>query len=146
MILFDAYAVLALLTGEVAGPEVAELLRTAKGAAISAAGYAEVLDQLIRNIGTTIDDAVADLAELPLVVVQMDESISARAGILRAAHYHRTTCAISLADAILAATASVAGATVVTSDPHLLDVCELEAIGHHALPQSSGERWRPRRI
>ncbi len=55
----------------------------------------------------------------------------------RARHDHRTRCAVSLADCVVAEVARAANAPVATSNPHLLDVCHAENI---AFPRTSHSR------
>jgi len=61
--------------------------------------------------------------------------------MLRAQHYHRRTCAISLADCVAAETACATGSALATSDPHLLDTCHAEEITTNPLPDSTGNVW-----
>lgn len=56
-----------------------------------------------------------------------------RAATIRARHYHRASRRISLADAILVASASP-GDRIATADPDVLAVAEVEAITTIALP------------
>lgn len=144
MIILDSYAVLAFLRGEAAAPEVRSLLEADKRARLTVVGVAEVLDHLIRVVGVDEDEAALDLAQLDLLdPADLAEATAAAAGLLRARHYHRTRCAVSLADCIAAEVARNVGATLATSDPHLLDVCHLESIGSHPLTASNGQSWSP---
>ncbi len=143
MIVLDAYAVLAFLKGEPAAPEVRTLLQT-QPAVLSVVGVAEVLDHLVRIVGVDDEDAVLDLAQLGLFdPPTLDESTATAAGLLRARHYHRTRCAVSLADCIAAELTRHLDARLATSDPHLLDVCHRERIGVHPLTASDGTVWSP---
>ena len=75
-------------------------------AVLTVVGVAEVLDHLIRIVGVDEEEASLDLAELGLLEPQIvDETIAAGAGRVRARRYHRTRCAVSLADCIAAETA-----------------------------------------
>lgn len=144
MIILDSYAVLAFLKGEAAAPEVRSLLEADERALLTVVGVAEVLDHLIRVVGVDEDEAALDLAQLDLLdPADLEEATAAAAGLLRARHYHRTRCAVSLADCIAAEVARNVGATLATSDPHLLDVCHLESIGIHPLTASNGQSWSP---
>ncbi len=144
MIILDAYAVLAFLKGETAAPEVRTLLRGQEPAVLTAVGAAEVLDHLIRIVGADEEDASLDLAQLGLPEPQkVDDTIAAAAGRLRARRYHRTRCAVSLADCIAAETTRILGARLATSDPHLLDVCHAERIDVQPLTASNGTIWQP---
>ncbi len=51
MIVLDVYAVIVVLLGEPAGPEVADLLRSGETAVLTAVGVAEVVDRLVRVVG-----------------------------------------------------------------------------------------------
>jgi PIN domain nuclease of toxin-antitoxin system len=144
--ILDAYAVLAFLRDEPAADAVDEIMSTESGAAVTSVGLGEVLDHLIRVIG--IDPGVAhrDVIRLNLGnPIAVTGDIGAAAGKLRARWYHRTRCAVSMADCIAAETARSLGVHVVTSDPHLLDVCQAESIKYVDLPDSTGSRWQPRR-
>lgn len=144
MIVLDAYAVLAFLKGEAAAPEVRALLDRAEPAALTAVGVAEVLDHLIRIVGVDEENAALDLAQLGLSEPDgVDEVAGVNAGRLRARHYHRTRCAVSVADCLAAETARRLGAPLATSDPHLLDLCHAESIPVLPLTASNGTRWTP---
>lgn len=142
--MLDAYAVLAFLKGEPAAPEVRVLLEGNEPAVLTAVGVAEVLDHLIRIVGVDEEIASLDLAQLGLLDAQAtDEATGAAAGRLRARRYHRTRCAVSLADCVEAETTRRLGARLATSDPHLLDVCHVEGIAINRLTGSSGTLWEP---
>jgi len=144
VIVLDAYAVLAFLKGETAAPEVGSLLQAKGSSALTVVGVAEVLDHLIRIVGADEEDAALDLAQLNLLdPLDLDERIGAAAGMLRARHYHRTRCAVSLADCIAAEVTRNLGSRLATSDPQLLDVCHRESIGIYALTDSNGTKWSP---
>jgi PIN domain nuclease of toxin-antitoxin system len=139
----DAYAVIAYLRAEPAAGEVQPLLDSGD-ATLTAVGVAEVLDHLVRLAGAGEDDAVLDLAQLGLlegIVVGSDLGVAA--GWLRARRYHRTRCAVSMADCIAAEAARQAATSLATSDPPLLDLCRLEGISTIALTASDGTRWAP---
>jgi PIN domain nuclease of toxin-antitoxin system len=141
--ILDAYAVLAFLKNETAAPEV-EALIAASGASLTVVGLAEVLDHLIRIGGADEDDASLDVAQLRLDdPVPVDEKIGAAAGRLRARHYHRTRCAVSLADCLAAEVARSENRSLATSDPALLDVCHDEGVAVIVLTGSDGTRWTP---
>ena len=143
MTILDAYAVLAYLKGEPAATEVRELLDV-PDASLTALGVAEVLDHLIRIAGADEEDAALDIAQLGLVDgIAVDSTIGAAAGRLRARHYHRTSCPVSLADCVAAEVARSRRQSLATSDPHLLDVCHHEGVTMKVLPGSSGSRWTP---
>ena len=143
MTILDAYAVLAYLKAEPAATDVRKLLDT-PDVALTALGVAEVLDHLIRIVGADEEDAALDIAQLGLTDgIPVDATIGVAAGRLHARHYHRTRCAVSLADCVAAEVARSRGQPLATSDPHLLDVCHAEGVAVAVLPSSSGSRWTP---
>lgn len=143
MTILDAYAVIAYLRGEGASSEV-RLLLDAGGAALTAVGVAEVLDHLVRLVHVDEENATLDLAQLGLLDgIAVDSAIGVAAGRLRARHYHRTRCAVSMADCIAACSAHVRSEPLATSDPHLLDVCHAEGVAAVVLAGSDGSVWTP---
>jgi predicted nucleic acid-binding protein len=141
--ILDAYAVIAFLRGEPAAEHVRPLLED-RDAELTAVGLAEVLDHLIRLAKADEDDAVLDLAQLGLLdPLPVDADLGSAAGRLRARRYHRTRCAVSMADCIAAVTARASGRRLATADPHLLQVCHVEDIPMIALPASDGTTWTP---
>lgn len=142
--ILDAYAVVAFLRGEPAADEVRALLTRTPGASLTALGVAEVLDRLIRLGDVNEEEAALDLAQLSLADPEpLGVSVAAAAGMLRARRYHRTQCAVSLADCIAAEVARSNRSALATSDPHLLDMCMAEGIAIEVLPDSQGRRWTP---
>lgn len=140
MIILDAYAVLALLRNEPAAQQVQDLIEGDE-AALTLLGVAEVLDRLVRRAGIGEAQARLDLAQLALATPPaLDRQLAARAGLLRARHYHRRTRALSLADCVAAETARRLGASLATADPALLETCETEGIAVIALPGSDPSR------
>jgi predicted nucleic acid-binding protein len=138
----DAYAVLSLLKDEPSASAVGELVRS--GGRLTALGVSEVLDHLVRLVGTHEEDAVLDLAEFGLLDAEaVDGSLGMRAGLLRARHYHRTRRPVSLADCVAAEAARRLDLPLATSDPHLLDLCLEEGIASSPLADSSGATWSP---
>jgi predicted nucleic acid-binding protein len=139
--ILDAYAVIAFLRGEPAAEEVRLLLEVGD-AFLTAVGVGEVIDHLVRSAGVDEENATLDLAELGLLDGSpVDSSLGLASGRLRARHFHRTRCAISMADAVAAETARSPGVRLATSDPHLLDVCDRESIDVVVLTGSNGTRW-----
>lgn len=141
MTVLDAYAVIALLRSEPAAAEVEATLK--RGAAVlTAVGVGEVIDHLVRLAGADEEEAALDVAQLGLLDgIVVTAQLGGAAGRLRARHYHRTRCAISMADCIAAESARTLGEALATSDPHLLDVCCIEGIDYIVLPQSDGSVW-----
>jgi hypothetical protein len=68
-----------------------------------------------------------------IVPISLDFTTARRAAELRARHYHRSRCPISLADAVLLASAD-RGDTVATADPDVLAVAAAEGVETLALP------------
>lgn len=143
MTVLDAFAVIALLRGEPAAEEVRSELN-AGDAHLTAVGLGEVIDHLVRVVGTTDEDAALDVAQLGLAnAIAVDDEIALRAGLLRARQNHRRQRAVSLADCIAAEVARATSTALATADPHLLDLCAAEGIAVVSLPDSSGSRWSP---
>lgn len=141
MTVLDAYAVLAYLRAEPCAAEVAALLRAPT--VLTAANAAEVLDQLVRVYRQDPDDVHADLALLAsagmtMTAVTADHGLAA--GRLRARHYHRERCPVSLADCLAATAALDGGIPLVTADPVLAAVVRAEGGQVHALADSSGAK------
>lgn len=143
MTILDAYAVVAHLLGETAAPEVAVLLGM-DDRALTATGLAEVLDRMIRVAGVDEEEIALDLEDMGLLdAMPVTSSTALAAGRLRARRYHRTACAVSLADCVAAEAARSLDRPLATADPHLLDLCEAEGLAVVVLPQSDGSRWSP---
>jgi predicted nucleic acid-binding protein len=139
----DAYAVIAFLRGEPASEHVQPLLEDGSGV-LTAVGLAEVLDHLVRLANADEDDAVLDLAQLGLLdALPVPADIGSAAGRLRARRYHRTRCAVRMADCIAAETARATERPLATADPDLLDVCHAERIATRPLPASDSTTWKP---
>lgn len=139
MIVLDGYAVLALLKDERAAADVAALLARNDEARLTAVGVAEVVDHLVRIAGADPEEAALDLAQLGLAeALPVDTAAGVRAGLLRAARYHRKERPVSLADCVAAETARSWDGRLATSDPHLHELCHDEGIGVIPLPGSSG--------
>lgn len=139
MTVLDAFAVIAYLRDERCADEVEDLLQAPT--VLTAANAAEVLDQLVRVYGRDADDVHADLALLAhagmhIAPVTVDHGLLA--GRLRARHYHRKHCAISLADCLAAAAALPEQIPLATSDPALASVVRAEGGKIHPLSDSNG--------
>lgn len=121
MALLDAYALIAYVVGGPAQEMVRTILREGK-TAIATANLVEVLDVAERVHGLPIrlvSDVLDGLFATTLSVVHLDERHAQRAGELRVEHYHRSRSPLSLADAILIASAQP-GDRIVTADPDVL--------------------------
>jgi PIN domain nuclease of toxin-antitoxin system len=139
----DAYAVLAYLKDEAAATEVRAILDV-RGRTLTSLGVAEAIDHLMRIVGTDEEEATLDLAQLGLLDgIPVDSTVAIAAGRLRARHYHRTRCAVSLADCVAAEVARSRQQPLATSDPHMLDVCHTEGVAVAVLASSDGTRWAP---
>lgn len=138
MIVLDAYALIAFLVRGPATPQVRVLLREGN-CAIATANLVEVLDVSQRIHGLPIARAmevIDPLFERSLVTKPLDMAVARRAAEIRAAHYHRSDRPISLADAVLIASAQQ-GDQIATADPDVLAVAEAEGVEHQALPGQS---------
>lgn len=135
MTLLDAYALVAFLVGGPATAEVRALLRDGD-AAVATANLAEALDVSERVYSLPVARAMEVLEPLfegSLLTVSLDAGTARRAAEIRARHYHRTARPISLADAVLVATAGP-GDRIATADPHVLVVAEAEGAEAVSLP------------
>jgi PIN domain nuclease of toxin-antitoxin system len=138
--LIDASALIALLGAEPAAGEVREMLRS--GAAMTTLNLAEAIDRLKRRYDLEIEltrPVIEGLLTKSLTLLPLEPVQAWRAGEIRAAHYHRSHCPISLADAVLVASAP-AGGRIASSDGPLLSVAASEGIATAALPDSKGRR------
>jgi predicted nucleic acid-binding protein len=133
--LLDAYALIAFLAGGPAAPQVRAILRDAD-AAVATVNLIEVLDVTQRVHRVPIPRTVGLLEPLlagPLVTVSLDTVTARRAAELRARHYHRSSRPISLADAVLIASARE-GDRIATADPDVLAVARDEGLETLELP------------
>jgi predicted nucleic acid-binding protein len=133
--LLDAYALVAFMVGGPATPQVRAILREGD-AAVASANLAETLDVSQRLYGLAIARAMEILEPLlegPLTLVALDLEIARRAAEIRAGHYHRSTRPLSLADAVLIASAGP-GDRIATADTHVLAVAREEEIEPLELP------------
>jgi predicted nucleic acid-binding protein len=131
----DAYALVAFLVGGPAAPPVRSILREGD-AAVATANLAETLDVSQRVYGLAVSRAaevIEPLLQESLAPIPLDIAVALRAAEMRARHYHRSARPISLADAVLVASAA-AGDRIATADPHVLAVASAEGIETVALP------------
>ncbi len=138
--LIDASALIALLGAEPGAGEVQEMLHD--GAAMTTLNLAEAIDRLKRryDLGSERTRPVIEgLLAKSLTLLPLGPSQAWRAGEIRAAHYRRSSCPISLADAVLIASAPPGG-RIASSDGDLLTVAAKEGIATFALPDSKGRR------
>lgn len=141
MTLLDANAFVAVLRREPGAMEVADLLRS-RECATPAPCVAEVVDKLVRRHGIAAGDLAERLGPLfeeSIVVLAVDSQTAWRAGEIRATHYRRSKCALSLADCVLLA---VAGPNdeIATSDRAVAATAHRLGIGLIPLLNSEGER------
>jgi hypothetical protein len=135
VILLDAYALVAFLVGGPAAHRVRSILREGD-AAVATANLAEALDVSMRLHGLPIARAaeiLEPLLEGPLRVLPLDLATAHRAADIRSRRYHRASCPISLADAILIASATP-DSLIATADPDVLAVATAEGLESVALP------------
>jgi PIN domain nuclease of toxin-antitoxin system len=138
--LIDASALIALLGAEPAAGEVQEMLN--RGAAMTTVSLAEAIDRLDRRYGLKVErtrPVIDGLLTESLQLLPLESHQAWRAGEIRAAHYHRTRCPISLADAVLVASAAVED-SIASSDGPLLKIAASEGILTIPLPDSKGRR------
>jgi PIN domain nuclease of toxin-antitoxin system len=133
--LLDAYALIAFLVGGPAAPHVRSLLREGD-AAVATANLVEVLDVSERVHGVATErvlEVLEPLLDGSLAGVPLDTPIAYRAAEIRARHYHRSSCPISVADAVLLASAGE-GDRIATADPDVLAVATEETLDTLVLP------------
>ncbi|HVY77750.1 MAG TPA: PIN domain-containing protein [Solirubrobacterales bacterium] len=121
MTLLDAYALVAYLIGGPAQEKVKSLLREG-GTAVATVNLAETYDIAERVHSLPASLAYEKLEGLfagPLAVVHLDPELAKRAAELRVDFYHRSHSPLSLADAILIASAR-SGDRIATADPDVL--------------------------
>lgn len=141
MILLDAYAVVALALDERAAAEVEKIVRS-HPIAVTATNYLETTERLMRLGGWSPDETsrrMAVLFEGHAEIRRVDADVAWRGALLRARHYDRKTCALSLADCVLLASAGPDD-SIATADPAVAAVARAEDIGLLPLPDSSGQR------
>ncbi len=139
MILLDAYALVALLATEPAGPEVEGLLYAGQTAvtAVNLAEAIETTERVHQLEHEEIRHALQPLLGSVIVVLPAAEREAWRAAELRAMYYERNERAVSIADCFLLAAAG-AGDSIATADRAVAATARDEAIEVLALPDSSG--------
>lgn len=143
MTLIDAYGLVALVANEPAASEVEGLLRGGE-CRVVAVNLAEAIDVCARSHDFSLGQIRNALEPLilggVLAVAVSDEGKAWIAAEIRAEHYHRTRCPLSMADCLLLAHALSEGNSLATSDPHVADVARTAGATVIALPDRSGER------
>lgn len=135
MTLLDAYALVAFLVGGPGTAQVRAILREGD-AAVATANLAEALDVSERVHRLPIARAIEVLDPLfegPLTPIVLDVAVAHRAAQIRARHYHRASRPISLADAVLIASAK-RGDRIATPDSHVLAIIKAEQLAAISLP------------
>jgi PIN domain nuclease of toxin-antitoxin system len=138
VIFLDSYAVLALALDERAAEEVEELIRQ-NDTAITSVNLFEVVDYCVRRARLAELDARAELSLVfgeSIRIVPVTEEHAWRGALLRARHYSRGSCEVSLADCVLLA-APGEGDSVATADPSIVAVAGAEMIDAIVLPATS---------
>lgn len=135
MTILDAYALIAFLVGGPASAQVRGVLREGD-VAVTSANLAETLDVSQRVHGLPISRAMETLDPLlddVLTTIPLDAAMAQAAAEMRSKHYHRSRRPISLADAVLLASAQP-DRRIATADPDVLAVAQEEGIETIALP------------
>ena len=135
MTFLDAYALVAFLVGGPAAAQVRAILREGD-AAVTTTNLAEALDVSQRLYGLPIAralDLLDPLFDGLMAVRSLDVPLAVRAAELRARRYHRATRPISLADAVLVASAGSED-RIATADPDVLAVARDEQLTSVPLP------------
>jgi predicted nucleic acid-binding protein len=112
------------------------------GAAMTTLNLAEAVDRLKRRDDVEVEQTrpvIEGLLAKSLTLLPLGPAQAWRAGEIRAAYHHRSRCPISLADAVLVASAP-AGGRIATFDGHVLTVAASEQVATIALPDSKGRR------
>lgn len=136
MIVFDASCLVGFLRGEPGQRDVVATLT--HECAMSVLNRAEVIDQIARR-GASVADVAADLDTLGIEFVALDVDTADRAASIRARHYHRLDCPLSMADCVALATALATDATLATSDSHLAAVGRANGCAILPVANSSGD-------
>lgn len=139
--LIDASALIALLGAEPAAAEVKSLLQD-ELAWITTVNLAEAVDRLERRYDLAVAQTrpvIEGLLAGALALIPLESAQAWRAAEIRASHYHRADCPISMADAVLIASVPTGG-QIASSDSQLLSVAKREDVAVIALPDSQGRR------
>jgi predicted nucleic acid-binding protein len=142
MAIFNAEPLVAVLLGEPGGRVSGRIL--ADGIAehsICALNAAEVLNRVSRLSGQPTDNVVVKMQlwfDAGLRRIPLGWDRARRAAELRTTHYHRTQCAVSLADCGAIALAEQLEAELVTSDQAMIRVARAEGVVVIPVPDSSG--------
>ena len=143
MILLDAHPLIAYLGDELPVSELVEPLLA--NSAVTTLNAAEVIDHFVRLRNVAPDVALTDMRQLGLIPIVVRARLAEEAALLRARHYHRHRCAVSMADCIAGAAALHVPSieALATSDPALLGLVHAEGGEVLVLPDSQGRVWSP---
>jgi hypothetical protein len=136
VILLDAAPLVAFFIGAPGGAETHSLITGKEPVAVTVVNLAEVFDVLDRWYGVTEGELRATLDPLmgdPISLVAPTPEAARRAGALRARHYRKRTCELSLADCFLLAAVGP-GDRLATSDRAVLRVADLEGLDAVPIP------------
>jgi PIN domain nuclease of toxin-antitoxin system len=136
VILLDAAPLIAFFTGGTGGSETFSLINGREPVAVTVVNLAEVFDVLNRAYGVSDAEMRATVEPLigdPLGVVSPNVEAARRAGAIRARHYRKRTCELSLADCFLLAAVGPDD-RVATSDGVVLRVAGVEGLGTVPIP------------
>ena len=136
MILLDAAPLIAFFTGDAGGSETLSLINGRDPVAATVVNLAEVFDVLNRVYGVSDAEMRATVEPLvgdPLGVISPTAEAARRAGALRARHYRRRACELSLADCFLLAAVGPDD-RLATSDAVLLRVAGVEGLDTVPIP------------
>lgn len=139
-VVLDAYAVVAALVGEKARADVEPLI---EDGVICAPNLAEVVDVCVRvhaNDEPTVRERIGWLLTGGLEVAVLDSRLALDAGTLRARHYRRRHCEVSLGDCYALALAQRRRLALATADPDLAQAARSQDVAVVALPDSRGRR------
>jgi len=143
----DAFAVIAFLRDEPARDDVEKLLRSDDTCRMSTINVAELVNVLHRSSKVDLDviDRQIQILELSGVIFEAPSTeIGLLAGRLRAIHYDRNDCAISLADCFALALAITTQEPLATADTALATVTIAAGGQLMGLPNSAGKMPQPR--
>ena len=124
--------------GGPAAPQVRAILRDGD-ASVATANLVEVLDVSQRVRGLPIKrtlEILEPLFDSSLQTMSLDIAVARRAAEVRTKHYHRSSRPMSLADAVLIASAQ-RDDSIATADPDVLAVARAENLKTVALPGES---------
>jgi predicted nucleic acid-binding protein len=110
--------------------------------AICSLNAAEVVNRVSRFSGEPADEVVETMQvwfDAGLRCVPLGWDRARRAAELRSVHYHRTRCAVSLADCGALTLAEQLGAQLVISDAAMIRIARAEGIAVLPVPDPSGK-------